>query len=155
MKNFIIEKGIIIATVFFSIHSSQQATLKVEPVKEKTTIVDVIKPPTNIDSLVQKDIEIMENYNNTVIKRNKLNSKSLELSKKDVENSKTIAKLIDEIISKNNKKEAKVCKTIITDTVCVKTKNRLFKKNKCIEREVTFFLIEGNKKTKLQTIKIK
>ena len=53
MKHFLLEKGVVICTIFFSIHSSQQLSPKVEPIREDRVINKTISTP--IDSLVAKD----------------------------------------------------------------------------------------------------
>ena len=61
MKHFLLEKGVVICTIFLSIHSSQQLSPKVELIREDRVINKTLSKP--IDSLVAKDRQIIEEYN--------------------------------------------------------------------------------------------
>lgn len=153
MKNFLLEKGVVICTIFFSIHSPQQLSPKVEPIREDRVINKTVSTP--IDSLVAKDRQIMEEYNASVKKKNEINNKVLSLSKKEIENTKLINKLILDVTTKAEKRDKKKCTSIISDTICTKYRKLLFSNTKkCVEKEVSYYLIENNKKELLQTIKI-
>ena len=153
MKNFLLEKGVVICTIFFSIHSSQQLPLKVESIREDRVINKTVSTP--IDSLVAKDRQIMEEYNASVKKKNEINNKILSLSKKEIENIKLINKLILDVTTKAEKRDKKECTSIISDTICTKYRKPLFSNTKkCVEKEVSYYLIENNKKELLQAIKI-
>ena len=153
MKHFLLEKGVVICTIFLSIHSSQQLSPKIEPVREDRVINKTLSNP--IDSLVAKDRQIMEEYNASVKKKNEINNKVLSLSKKEIENTKLINKLILDVTTKAEKRDKKGCTSIISDTICTKYRKPLFSNTKkCVEKEVSYYLIENNKKELLQAIKI-
>ena len=153
MKHFLLEKGVVICTIFLSIHSSQQLSPKIEPVREDRVINKTLSNP--IDSLVAKDRQIMEEYNASVKKKNEINNKVLSLSKKEIENTKLINKLILDVTTKAEKRDKKECTSIISDTICTKYRKPLFSNTKkCVEKEVSYYLIENNKKELLQAIKI-
>ena len=153
MKNFLLEKGVVICTIFFSIHSSQQLPPKVESIREDRVINKTLSNP--IASLVAKDRQIMEEYNASVKKKNEINNKVLSLSKKETENTKLINKLILDVTTKAENRDKKGCTSIVSDTICTKYRKPLFgNTKKCVEKEVSYYLIENNKKELLQTIKI-
>ena len=128
MKHFLLEKGVVICTIFLSIHSSQQLSPKVEPVREDRVINKTLSNP--IDSLVAKDRQIMEEYNASVKKKNEINNKVLSLSKKEIENTKLINKLILDVITKAEKRDKKGCTSIISDTICTEYRKPLFSNTK-------------------------
>ena len=153
MKHFLLEKGVVICTIFLSIHSSQQLSPKIEPIREDRVINKTFSTP--IDSLVAKDRQIIEEYNASVKKKNEINNKVLSLSKKEIENTKLINKLILDVTTKAEKRDKKGCTSIISDTICTKYRKPLFSNTKkCVEKEVSYYLIENNKKELLQAIKI-
>lgn len=164
MKHFIAEKVFIFCGMMLSLVTISQdkpTSLTSSTIETIPTTLEPSKVKNiNIDSITTEAKRTVEQYNSSIIKKDKINEKLISLSKQEIKNAKEINILVKQLIKKYDKKNKtfNTTKEVITpikiDSICTKYKTPLFGKKKCVEYSKVYYLLKGKDTIVLQTIKM-
>lgn len=164
MKDLIVNKVVILIVFTFSLASASfKDTIKKENI-EKTepylpTNLKALPEKINVDSIIIDAKNTVESYNKSVLERQRLDQRLVNITRKEIEMARKTNAILKELIKKSNKKregalkDSDIINDLRIDTVCTKEHNRFLGKKKCREQELIFYVYKKNKKIILYQLK--